>query len=369
MKHCLRYFLFAAFVFQLASGAARAADDFLDEIDNRLNLHLLDNNVSVRLSGLIDIEGYYIQQPAPGLILTARDYLVNPRLTMNLDVQIGKHFYFFAQARVDRGFDPADLDAEARLDQYALRFTPWDDGRFNVQVGKFATVVGMWSHRHDSWANPFISAPLPYENVTAVYAGEAPASKKDFLGGLDEAKYDYNPIIWGPSYTSGVAISGHFGKLDYAAEMKNASISSSPEVWDATELGISHPTYSGRSGWRPREEWNIGISASGGPYLTPEAAVTLPRGRDIGDYDQYTLAQDVSYEWHHLQIWAEFFESRFQVPRVGNADVFAYFIEAKYKFTPQFFGGLRWNQQLFGSVSDGEGGEARWGSDIWRIDA
>ena len=156
MKHRLRHFLFATTALVLATGAARAADDFLDEIDNRLNLHLFDNYVSARLSGLIDIEGYYFQQPAPGLILTARDYLVNPRLTMNLDVQIGSHFYLFAQGRMDRGFDPADEGIRARFDQYALRFTPWDDGRFNVQVGKFATVVGMWSHRHDSWANPFI---------------------------------------------------------------------------------------------------------------------------------------------------------------------------------------------------------------------
>ena len=40
----------------------------------------------------------------------------------------------------------------------------------------------------------------------------------------------------------------------------------------------------------------------------------------------------------------------------------------KYKFTPQIFGALRWNQQLFDTVPDGGGGRASWGQDLWRID-
>ncbi len=55
-------------------------------------------------------------------------------------------------------------------------------------------------------------------------------------------------------------------------------------------------------------------------------------------------------------------------PRIGNADTFSYYFEAKYKITPQLFGALRWNQQLFGTIQD-EGETAKWGNDIWRIDA
>ena len=101
----------------------------------------------------------------------------------------------------------------------------------------------------------------------------------------------------------------------------------------------------------------------------PEAAGTLPPGKGIGDYRAILLGQDVSYAWHHWQLWAEFFETRFEVPYVGNADTFAYYIEAKYKFTPQLFGALRWNQQVYSSVPDGSGGTSPWGNDIWRIDA
>jgi hypothetical protein len=44
-------------------------------------------------------------------------------------------------------------------------------------------------------------------------------------------------------------------------------------------------------------------------------------------------------------------------------------LEAKYKFTPQLFGALRWNEQLFGDVPDGAGGHISWGQDLGRIDA
>jgi len=150
--------------------------------------------------------------------------------------------------------------------------------------------------------------------------------------------------------------------------MKNSSLSSRPESWNVTSIGFDQPTFNARLGFRPNQAWNFGISASDGAYFRLEAERTLPPGRSIGDYREFVLGQDVSFAWHHLQLWAEFYEARFEVPRVGDADTFAYYLEAKYKFTPQLFGALRWNQQLFGNVSDGTGGQLHWGQDLGRID-
>ena len=72
----------------------------------------------------------------------------------------------------------------------------------------------------------------------------------------------------------------------------------------------------------------------------------------------------MSYSAGRWQLWAEAFESRFEVPRVGNLDTFSYYLESKYKFTPQLFGALRWNQQLSSDVRD-----ASSTPDTWRIDA
>lgn len=342
------------------------AQEFLDRLDEHLTITAFGDTVRARLSGTLDLEYYHFNQPPPGLINASGHDLFSPRLTTFLDVQIGPHLYFFSQARLDRHFDPSDQGAQVRLDEYALRFTPWEDGRLTLQVGKFATVISKWAERHLSWDNPFINAPLVYEHITNL---EDMAAPYYFYGGdIIDPKYEYIPVIWGPSYASGAALSGRFGVFEYAGEIKNAALASRPESWDATRIGFSHPTFSGRIGLRPNEMWNFGFSASDGPYFRPDAEPTLPFGTGIGDYDETVLGQDVSFAWHHLQIWAEFHEARFEVPRFGDADTFAYFIEAKYKFTPQLFGAWRWNQQFFGNIADGYGGEVQWTRDVSRAD-
>src|SRR5437016_9614679 len=362
-RHILSLCVFAC------TACAFDSDDLLDRLDSTLTISGLHDNVRVRLSGTVDLEFYNFQQPAPGLIDSKIDNLFNPRLTLFLDAQVGSQAYFFAQARLDRGFDPSDHGADVRLDEYALRITPWQDGRFTLQVGKFATVVGNWVPRHLPWDNPFINAPLVYENVTAIQDKYAPYSPLYFIyAPYSQGKYAFNPVIWGPSYASGISISGRLGRFDYAAEIKNASLSSRPESWNVTETGFDNPTFTGRLGFRPNEAWNFGVSASDGAYFRQEAERTLPPGRDIDDYREFVLGQDASFAWHHLQVWAEFYEARFEVPRVGDADTFANYFEAKYKFTPQLFGALRWNEQLFSNVNDGYGHNVRWGEDLGRID-
>src|SRR5438128_1958325 len=251
-------------------------DDVFDRLDNALTIAAFGDDLRARLSGTIDIEFYNFQQPAPGLIDSEIDNLFNPRLTLFLDAQLGSQIYFFAQMRVDRGFDPSDHGAQVRLDEYALRITPWEDGRFTLQVGKFATVVGNFVPRNLSWNNPFINAPLVYENITAVSDKAAPASPQDFVRGFEaNAKYEFNPVIWGPSYASGISFSGRLGRFDYAAEMKNSSLSSRPESWNATETDFDHPSFNARLGFRPNQMWNFGVSVSEGAYFRSEAEATF----------------------------------------------------------------------------------------------
>jgi hypothetical protein len=120
--------------------------------------------------------------PAPALIYTAKHFLLNPRLTTYLDVKVDSYLYAFVQARVDRAFDPSDEGAQIRLDEYAIRITPVQDEAFpRIEIGKFATVVGNWVRRHGSWENPFIDAPLPYENLVGLWDIMAPDSAATLL--------------------------------------------------------------------------------------------------------------------------------------------------------------------------------------------
>jgi len=364
----------------LATLAVRgSAEEFLDRLDEALTVSTADAAVRARVSGMLDLEGYAFSQPTPGLLVSAGSQLFSPRLTTFLDLQLGGHAYVFVQARVDRGFDPSNDGLETRLDEYALRLTPWNDGRLNLQLGKFATVVGNWVQRHGSWDNPFVTAPLPYENLTGMWDVAAVRSAatllrwshvrpKTFPG---ERFADDNfrlPVIWGPSYATGAAVSGELGRFNYAAEVKNGALSSRPEYWDVSEVHWRNPTWSGRVGFRPDERWSLGFSASAGTYLLPSAQTTLAPGRDLDDYREVVVAQDLSFAWHHWQVWAEAYEAKFEIPTVGTVRTAAWYVETKYKFTPQFFGAVRWNQQVFGTVTDSLGARVRWGYNPWRFD-
>jgi hypothetical protein len=361
----------------LVAAPSRGAEEVFDRIEQALSWSAAEDRVRARLSGLVDLEGYSFQQPVEALVHTDSHALFNPRLSAFFDAQLGASVYMFAQVRVDRGFDPADDRMQARLDEYALRLTPWKDGRFNVQVGKFATVVGNWVNRHASWTNPFITAPLAYENLTGVWDAEALRSSNTLLQwshvrpGLPASvtareKFLRVPVIWGPSYALGAAVSGEVRRVQYAFEVKHASLSSRPEAWHHADAW-SHPTISGRVGYRPGQAWNIGVSASSGAYLRPFADRTVAARRAFGDYREVVLGQDVSFAWHHLQVWTEIYAARFEIPGVGNADTLAYYAEAKYKFTPQFSGAVRWNRQLFDTIPD-RAGPVRWGHNVWRVD-
>src|SRR5881394_3767861 len=222
----------------LCATSGTQAQDFLDRVDEALTFTGFNNNVRARVSGTLDLEGYAFSGPAPGLIRTTSDALFNPRLSLFLDTQVGPAVYVFTQTRLDRGFDPTDHGAQIRLDEYAVRVTPWEDGRFTVQAGQFSTVIGNWTSRHLSWDNPFINAPLPYENVTGIWDIEAPEDVDDLFGWAHVGEYDSGdysdkylrlPIIWGPSYASGFALLGTIEKFDYAFELKNSALASRPE--------------------------------------------------------------------------------------------------------------------------------------------
>lgn len=357
---------------------ARAAEDVLDRVEEALTFGTPAGEMRGRLSGTLDLEGYAFSTPAPALLHTAGSALFSPRLTVFLDAQLGGRVYLFAQARADRGFDPGNRPVRPRLDEYAVRFSPWRDGRLHLQAGKFASVVGNWIPRHGSWANPFVTAPLPYEHLTGIWDNAAARSAtilqewahlRPATPRLDPVadKTQRLPIVWGPSYATGAAVSGVSGKFNYAAEVKHASLSSRPGQWSAAEVGWSHPTVSGRLGYRPGAAWHLGLSASGGSYLRRALLTSLPAGRGRGDYRQLVVAQDASFAWRHFQLWTEVFAARFEVPLVGDADTVAYYAEAKHKFTPRAYGAVRWNQQWFGDLPD-RGAKVPWGRDIWRLD-
>ncbi len=379
--NALRLRVFCPLLALLTAGPvfAAASDESFERLAAALTFASPDREFRARVSGTLDLEGYALPQPSPGLLYTSGNALFNPRLTLLLDGQLGARVYFFAQARADRGYDPAAAPAEVRLDEYALRFALLPRGRLNLQVGKFATVVGNWVPRHGSWTNPFITAPLPYEHLTTIWHTEAPRSTTQLINWSHQRpnstsrseqteKIFRSPIVWGASYTHGVALAGRADRFDYAFEMKSASLASHPDEWSVGRTRWGDPTFGGRMGFRPDLRWNFGLSASTGPFLRRAATVGIARDLKRSDYRQTVFAADLGFAWHHWQVWAEVFTARFAIPRIADADTTAYYVEAKYRFTPRLSGAVRWNQHLFATIPDGRGGRAAWGREVWRVD-
>jgi hypothetical protein len=339
----------------------------LESLDEALTLSSADGEWRADVSGLLDLEAYLPEEQALGLVETNDEVFFNPRLTLLFDFQMTQRWRAHILMRTDRGFDPGfAVDGETRLDEYFIEWRPLDSDVLNLRAGKFATAFGAWTPRRLSWDNPFVTAPAAYSDMLPITDSIA-APLAGFAGRRNavENRQTWVPILWGPSYASGVSIFGRTEHLDYALEVKNAAISSRPDTWDAVENGWDSTTYTGRLGWRPAPEWTFGTSFSHGPYMLEESQPTLPAGRSYRDYDQTTLGVDAGYAHGHWQLWAELMTSRFEVPNVGGVRVVSGFIEAKRKLGATTWLAVRWNQSWFG---DTPGTSREWDRDGWRLD-
>lgn len=381
--------LLPAFALILLASSPVCGQEFLDAIDDRLTLASEDQAFRVDLAGLLDLELYAPDQPAMGLLNTDDDLFFNPRLTLLFDVQATDHLRGHLQMRTDRGFDPGFApDGQTRLDEYFIEWKPLEKSWINFRLGKFATAFGAWTQRRLSWENPFITAPMAYNDMLPVTD-----ETRVPLGGIagrrfkEDNRDTWLPIIWGPSYATGASVFGQVGLVDYVFEVKNAALSSAPRNWDALQSGWEGTTYTGRLGLRPAPEWNLGVSYSHGPYLTD--ASTIPSTVIIGgapfldegrrDYNQTTLGVDASWSHGPWQIWAEAMTSRFETPNAGGIGlvgssvanraaavrVWSGFVEVKRKLGSQWWVAARWNQSWF---DDLPGTDTGWDNDGWRAD-
>jgi hypothetical protein len=351
-------------------GTPVSADQFeelVDAVAESLIWSTADDSVQAEISAALHLEGLYIDQQPPGLIVTDDEVFFHPRLALYLDAFAGEYLYGFAKFQFDRGFDPgSEKDGDARVDEYALRAT---GAGHSVQVGQFATRFGAWVLRHEPWDNPFLNAPVPYENVTILFDRTVFPDADTWLRARNrpDVKAAWLPVIWGPVYTTGASAFGTLQDVDYAFSVKNRALSSRSEVWD--EVDFNDPSYTARFGYRRSETWAFGLSGSIGPYLQENVTGPLPEGSDSQDFDQRALGLDTSWAHGHWQFWSEVIYSDFEVPNVDRVDTTSYFMEARYKWSPRWYTAMRWNQQFFSKVDLSNGDSIDWDRDISKIDA
>jgi hypothetical protein len=340
----------------------------LDKVDSALTCQSSDGQFFARLYGQTDFTGYYLDGHPYGLINSnpSNNFFFAPRLTLNLAAAYSDRVLFFTKFRWDNGYTPGYESDSTRLDEIFLRVALVPK-HLDLQAGKFATVFGSWASHHESWDDPFITPPLVYDQVTSVLDGYIPPNAS-FFASLRNAPDNLNtwvPVVWGAEYLPGVAAFATVGKFDLALSGTTQALSSRPEYWNS--LTFNRPSFNGRLGWHPSAAWDLGVSGSVGPYLSSGAAAFLSPGQSLGGFDQISVGGDAAWSWHAWQVSGEFIYSRFEIPNVGNADTFSWYIQSRYQITSQLDAAVRWNQQVYNQVNTTSGPQ-NWDNNEVRAD-
>ncbi|WP_269537204.1 hypothetical protein [Cerasicoccus fimbriatus] len=343
----------------------------LDYLSNNLFYETEDGVFAIQGGGSVEISGYYFNQEPVGFVFPnpPTDHtLFSPRLTLEADAWLGERLSGSIKFRWDDGIDPGYSNNSVRIDELFIdaAIAP---GHFDVRVGRFATIFGNYVPRQSAWDNPFISPPLAYDQATSVTDNVAPPNATAFANrrNANINGHTWIPIIWGPVYTQGAAGFASWRDFDLAVSGTNRALSSRPPVWD--DYDWSDPTFTGRLGWTPVAEWNVGLSGAFGAYLKDSTQATLPVGTHVGDYDQVTVGLDATWASGPWQVWAEALFSEFDVPNVSDpAQIYSYYVEGKYKITPQLYGALRYGMQFYNKI-DTPAGKQRWDYDVLRAEA
>ncbi len=309
----------------------------------------------------------YDERPI-GIIVNdpGQNILVEPRVTILGDLFLGDRFYAFTKVRYDRGYDPGvHLIERLRADEWYGRLTVIP-AHLDVQVGKFGTVFGNWVGRHDPWKDPFISPPLPYDQVVSVSDQNTPPSAAEFAARreVNDLNASWVPIFWGPVYAHGAAIFGSVQNWQGAVAVSNSGPSERPYFWP--EFDFSRPTVTARVAWLPDPAWTAGLSGSYGPYLFNKPALNLPPGKGLADPSQIVVGADLAWEHHRWRTSAELMLNRFEVVNAGNADSLSWYAQARYQVDARLHAAARFGQ-IFHAELDSI--DQRWDYDVHRAEA
>ena len=62
--------------------------ELLESVEERLSFAAFEGRLRLSLSGTLDLEAYNVDKPAPALVFTENNFLLNSRLTVYLDGKI-----------------------------------------------------------------------------------------------------------------------------------------------------------------------------------------------------------------------------------------------------------------------------------------
>jgi len=198
----------------------------------------------------------------------------------------------------------AEGKADANLEQAFLRWTSTGSVRLTVDAGRIVTPYGNFSRRYLSSANPLIGTPDGY----------------------------------GVSYPIGAVVTGSVSRFDYRVGVTDSPLVNEkyvPTPGEAYRPGLE-------IGFTPMIGLRFGAYATGGPYLGPAIAASLPAGEGWRSFEQRVAAVNCEFSRGHFALNAEYAASDYEVPTAtSRSKGRLWFVEPAYAWTPRLFTALR----------------------------
>lgn len=291
------------------------------------------------------------------------------RLQLFLDLAYREWLEGSVEGRLD-GTTSVDGNVGARFEQYWLRFKAPALPEAAFQVGKFSPPIGNFIPRHAPRKNPLTTWPLPYDHVTSLTSLANDALSLVGTRDAPDVKDWYVPI-WQAVYTQGFMGFGSLGDLGYAVAVMNSAPATLPFEWDR-ELGNPRFTNVYLHATAVLDiTTKVGATFSWGPYEKRDFAGTPGPGAASGDpedFRQTLVGVEAEFMTGHLEMYGEFFWTRLETDLAGSLDLWTWYVEAKYVFTPSVFGAARIAQMYFFDARDAAGEAHPWDRDATRFE-
>ena len=355
----------------------------------------------MQLSGNLDTEWYGLGLEPSGMVREDKHF-VNWRIQLFAEVFLGEHLDGLVEFRADRGHAPADVALFPRINQGFLRWRVPGLGEhlaLSAQAGVFATPFGNFIKRHDSWDNPLVRRPLPYDHRTTLMADfmdqfafdNFPGTRMAFVRvwrDRPESLFPGEPLVWQEVYAGGAMVNAVLGDADRPdrftldVAVMNSMLGSTAYTWAEWPRRSAAWTLHSRLGWRPTFGTRVGTSFATGTWLSPDTERVLAP-REYTDFRQWAVGLDFEYTRGQFDGYAEVVYTEWHAPVGTPATGFegidvsslAAYVEGKYTLAfvdPGLFVAARvgfiWNDKLHVRSPWGWNWNWKWDRDQWRFE-
>jgi len=265
--------------------------------------------------------------------------------------RLGRHWFAYAAEQIRLApymyYDAYDPDHEWYLQTiqaylgYQIRN---DQATVVFKAGRLTSAFGAFPLHYDDAENPLLDQPLSYIQTLTLRNDQLPCGVADLRsqgygyvenscgGAWSQGSYGLTPVtLYGlPGIEADV--SSH--RLDGRIQVTSGSPSD--------PLSLSHtPQYAQwvlGGGYTIRQGFRVGVSGFRGPYLAPDAALSLPAGTGVRSFPASALGLDVQWAGGHWSASGEWQRFQYDLPAFNRApSVMSTYAEAKRILTPRLY--------------------------------